>query len=149
MPIRSKNSSGLMRFTSRSESSMPSISDEDSPPFTVDDTQRSRSRPTSFHSVDVASIQRRVDDHVSFEPTVQSRRDSVGTDSHHSAEMNTRKWRYSLPSRTNDSSAQSSMKSRQRNESIDLGSARASSACQQPQSLAKFRWYPQENETWI
>ena len=71
-------------------------------------------------------MRRRSEDQVSLEPTVQSRRDSVGSDSRHSTEAQTRKWRKSFAGYTHDSSAQSSMKSRQRKESAELSSSRAS-----------------------
>ncbi|TDL28266.1 hypothetical protein BD410DRAFT_739877 [Rickenella mellea] len=55
------------------------------------------SRPTSFRSIDaIIPKRRRSDDLISFEPHTQSRRNSLGNDSHKGLEKPLRAWRTSL-----------------------------------------------------
>lgn len=125
--VRSKTAAGIMQFSPRSQSSIANGSDVDGDShLSITDGQAPRSRPTSFHSVDITSIRRRSEDHVSFGPAIHSRRDSAGADSRYSADVQPRGWRHSFTGRTNDSSAQSSEKGRQRKESVELPSSRAS-----------------------
>lgn len=77
------------------------------------------SRPTSFHS-DRSVVRRKSDDLISFEPMVHSRRSSGGTDSRVSVDTQLKRWRQSLVGRVDpETSSQSSMVSRKRNDSVE------------------------------
>ncbi|KAI5121170.1 hypothetical protein M0805_007167 [Coniferiporia weirii] len=125
--VRSDSRAGFTHPLSQNSSMVDIASETSSSVSVAHKARRSVSRPTSFHSVDYASMRRKSDDLISFEPIVHSRRDSVGTDSRISVDTQLRRWRHSLTGKVNaDTSPQSSLKSRPRNESLELPNAKGS-----------------------
>ena len=81
------------------------ISDAISDTSSIAKYQPSVSHPMSLNSLELSSMRKKSDDLISFEPMVQSGRNSIAGESRNSAENRFRQWRHSLSAVANESSS--------------------------------------------